>query len=358
MKDDLPLAQLSARALLACSALLLLATDCTLRESDSEEVEEAVLAGSGACAAPATFTFTTSGDSTVASTGGQAVAWFTAGAYTVRMVGPTRTFTWGNPALVTLKSTAWVRTLASPFRADMPAQARSDWLNAARAVNCAAPTGTKDVLAIAFEYVEGTPLHAGYAYGADFHDYLGVAWDPPDAGVRSPDPTLLGELDCSGYVRLVWGARSNFTYKGASSSVPLSLDAFAGMLPRRSSQQYVSGPGKVIVPFRLVPPGGAATNGGTPTSAEVSALAAGDLVFFDTSCDYGVSNPSCSADPSVAIGHVGMFLGKDTASNLRFLSGRASSDGPTIGNVSAWSIVNAATASSWFAKRFRAARRL
>ena len=358
MKNDLPLAQPSARALLACSALLLFTPDCTVRESDSEEVAEADLASTSACAAPAAFTFKTTGDSTVASTGGQAVAWFTTGAYTVRMLGPTRTFTWGNPVAVTLKSTAWVRTLESPFRKEMTTQARSDWLNAARAANCAAPTGTQDVLAIAFEYVESTPLHAGYAYGADFNDYLGIAWDPPDAAIRSPDPTLLGKLDCSGYMRVVWGSRSNLRYKGATSSIPLSLDAVTGMLPRRSHQQYVSGPGKIIVPFRLVPSGGSAANGGAPTSAEVSALATGDLVFFDTSCDYSVPSPSCSGDPSVAIGHVGMFLGKDTSSNMRFLSGRASSDGPTIGNVSAWSIVNATTASTWFAKRFRAARRL
>jgi cell wall-associated NlpC family hydrolase len=240
----------------------------------------------------------------------------------------------------------------------MSAAAKTDWLNAARAVNCPAPTGKADVIAMAFEYVEGTPLHAGYAYGADFNDYLGTSWKPPDASVRPPDPAMLGKLDCSGYMRMIWGSRTNFTYKGTSASLPLSLDAVTGMLPRRSYQQYVSGPGKVIIPFRRVPVGGSAAKGGTPTAAEVSGLAAGDLVFFDMTCDYGATSPSCSADPAVAIGHVGMFLGADNAGNLRFISARTSSDGPTIGNVSGWSILNSTTASSSFAKRFRAARRL
>ncbi len=358
MKDDLPPAQRFARSLLVGSALLFLPPSCALSDSDSEEVAEAPLAGSSTCAGPATFTFSTSGDSTVALSGGQPVAWFTAGSYSVRMVGPTRTFTWGKPVSVTFQSTAWVRTLGAPFRTDMPAAARKDWLNAARAVNCSAPTGTADVIAVAFEYVEGTPLHAGYAYGADFHDYLGTSWKPPDGSVRQPDPAMFGELDCSGYMRLIWGSRINFTYKGTGLSLPLSLDAVTGMLPRRSYQQYLSGPGKVIVPFRRVPTGGSPATGGTPTAAEASALAAGDLVFFDMSCDYGATTPTCSADPAVAIGHVGMFLGKDNASNLRFLSARTSSDGPTIGNVSGWSILNSTSASSSFARRFRAARRL
>lgn len=340
------------------SALLVLLPGCGVDETASDVIAEAPLADAVTCATPVDFTFATSGDETIAYAGGQPVAWFTAGSYTVRMVGPSRTFTWGNPVSVTIPSTAWVRTLTAPFQPEMSPAAMSDWVNAARAVSCAAPTGTQDILSIAFDYVEGAPLDAGHIYGADFNDYLGVAWDPPDGSVRSPDPTQLGKVDCSGYMRLVWGYRDNFTYQGTSGSIPLSMNAVTGMLPRRSYQQYMYGPGKPVVPFRLAPAGASPSSGGTPTPAEVAALRVGDLLFFDVNCDYTVASPSCSADPAVAIGHVGILLGPDTAGNLRFISSRASADGPTIGNVTAWSIVNGATSSTYFPKRFRAARRL
>ncbi len=335
---------------------------CTLGIEDGERLEgddisESRAALTETCAEASTFTFETSGAATTAYLDARPVASFTAGAYTVHMEGPSRSFTWGAPAVVTVITTSWVRTLPLPFDPATPASTLTNWLNAARAKNCDAPTGAKDIIGIAFDYAEGTALDARHEWGADFHDFLGTSWDPSDASARNADPTQLGKLDCSGYVRLVWGARANFSYEGAEAMIPLSLNEYAGAIPRTSRQQYSVGPGKVIVPFRLQPTDGLAANGGTPTAAELSALQVGDVVFFDLNCDYSLADPACSADPSTAVTHVGLYLGADSAAHLRFISSRLSADGPTMGNLGGWSILDLTRKSTYFPKRFRAARR-
>ncbi|MDI1478396.1 hypothetical protein [Polyangium sp. y55x31] len=306
-----------------------------------------------ACAPSSTFKFTTSGDVTTARIGGDDVAWFTKGAYTVRMIGPPRTFDPGAPApLVT--TTTWIRTLDAPF--DAAATSSQDlraWLNAARAANCA--TTMPDILAIAFEYIEGTPNDAGYEFGADFHDYLGIDWDPPDADVRAANPAQLGKLDCSGYMRLVFGERTNFVHDGVRAKIPLSLHE-AGAIPRTSREQYRSGPGKILVPFRTEPPGAERFHG-EPTAEELSAIEIGDLVFFDTDCLYDVPTPSCGTDWTT-ISHVGLYVGQDAAGDRRFISSRIVADGPTVANTGGFSIFNATPGvphayPTWF----RAARR-
>ena len=307
-----------------------------------------------ACTVLATFKFATSGDVTTASISGVNVAWFTKGAYTVRMTGPSRTFSAGVTGVPAVTTTMWIRTLATPFDpATMGTTARSTWLNAARAVNCV--TGTPDLLAIGYEYIEGGPKDAGYASGADFHDYLGISWDPLDANIVAPDTTQLGKLDCSGFLRLVFGERTNFVYNLVNAKVPMSLYV-SGTLTRASRDQYQLGPGKIIVPFRTQPTGAAAFQG-APSSTELATIQVGDVVFFDSDCDYTVTSPSCGTT-SASIGHAGIYVGRDSSNNARFLSARSTADGPTVANTGGWSVFNNATGiSGTYPKRFRAARR-
>jgi len=353
------------RSLVALTLSAVTLTGCIVETGDSEEdsvadldnenTDEAASAAS-LCTAAATFTYSTSGDTTTALLNGTAVAWFTKGAYTVRMTGPSRTFAAGNVAGVpAVTTTNWVRTMATPFDpATVTTTTRSAWLNAARAVNCA--TGTSDVLAIAYEYVEGTTKDAAYLNGSDFHDYLGISWTPIDGSTVSPDPAQLGGIDCSGYMRLVWGYRSNFTYNSVAAKIPLSLYSSAG-IPRASRDIYQSAPGKILVPFRTQPAGATSMNG-APTATELALMQSGDLVFFDSSCDYTAATPVCGADWN-AIGHVGMYIGRDSNGDYRFLSSRSQANGPTVANTGGWSVFNAAVGvSGTYPKRFRASRRL
>jgi cell wall-associated NlpC family hydrolase len=235
----------------------------------------------------------------------------------------------------------------------MSSEAMSAWLDAARAENCA--TGTPDILAIAFEYIEGAPKDAAYEFGADFHDYLGVDWYPPDGDVVAADPAQLGKLDCSGFIRLVFGERTNFVHDGASAKIPLSVER-AGAIPRTSRDQYRSGPGKILVPFRTEPPGAAPFHG-EPTAKELDAIEVGDLVFFDTSCEYEVTTPSCGADWTT-ISHIGLYVGQDALGDRRFLSSRIVADGPTAANAGGFSIFNPTHGlSRSYPMWFRAARR-
>ena len=347
----------SVVAALFCLAL----PGCILERPEEPEmaVGEGELAVSSlrppsACATSATFKFSTSGDITTAWIGGTEVAWFTEGAYTVRMAGPLRTFVVGAPVPL-ITTTQWVRTLAAPF--DSAAMSTKDlraWLDAARAENCT--TGTPDILALAFEYTEGTPNDAGYEFGADFHDYLGVDWDAPDANLIAAEPAQLGKLDCSGYMRLVFGERTNFVHEGVDTRIPLSLHERAGSIPRTSREQYRSGPGKIVVPFRTEPPGAAPFHG-EPTPEELAAIEVGDLVFFDTACEYDALVPSCGADWTT-ISHIGLYVGEDALGNRRFLSSRIVADGPTVANTGGFSIFNATPGVSHaYPRWFRAARR-
>ncbi|MDI1445756.1 hypothetical protein [Polyangium sp. 6x1] len=321
----------SGAAILLSFAFPVLLSGCILDangepEPPEDEAIDSISQAISACAPSSTFKFSTSGDVTTARLGGAVIAWFTEGAYTVRMVGPPRTFDAGAPVPL-ITTTMWVRTLDRPFdSAAMSIEELRAWLDAARAANCA--TGTPDLLAIAFEYTEGTPNDAAYEYGADFHDYLGVDWDPPDADLIPAHPEQLGKLDCSGYMRLVFGVHAK---------IPLSLHE-AGAIPRTSREQYRAGPGKILVPFRTEPPGAARFHG-EPTAEELAAIEVGDLVFFDTDCDANAVMPSCGTDWTT-ISHVGLYVGLDAVGDRRFISSRVVADGPTVANTGGFSIFN------------------
>jgi hypothetical protein len=267
-----------------------------------------------------------------AAADGSWLATFTDGSRTVVLRGPSRTF--GEPTTSdAVISSTWVRLLAAPFGGEVDRA----WL--AKALVDRSP----DLLAIATEYLDGSPPisdvdgrriagDAAYgplradgtrAEGSDFNDYLGRTWTYRDGFVDPPEPDQAGALDCSGFVRMVFGFRSG---------LPLSLRPDGRGLPRQSFEQLAAGPGVVVLPDRGTVPGSR------------SRLQPGDLVFFDASTDDGSQ-----------IDHVGIFLGRDTAGNDRLITSRQGANGPTLGDTRGRSILNG---SGLYATAFRAARRL
>ena len=262
--------------------------------------------------------------------GGKWVATFTDGSRTVTLAGPGRTF--AEPtAADPVRSVEWVRLYDKPF----DGRVDTAWLKAAR------QDTSPDVLATAMQYIAGAPQRvssdglviAGDAdygplqadgtrqEGSDFNAYLGVGWTY-GATYDSPESSQYGALDCSGFVRMVFGYRHG---------LPVSLTQVQGALPRRSAQQEAYGPGTIVI----------ANTGEQATS--LAKLAAGDLVFFDAESDDGT-----------AIDHVGIFLGRDAAGRYRFISSRKTPNGPTLGDEGARSVLDG---SGYYATAFGSVRR-
>lgn len=272
----------------------------------------------------------------VTDAAGAWVATFTDGARTVALAGPERTFAEPAHTAATVTHGVWVRLLPAPF------EGRVDqaWLAAARADT--AP----DLLAVALQYVHGAPRRrdpsgrrlAGDAHygpvrrdggrdeGSDFNDYLGRRWRHPD-GVDRPEWAQRGSLDCSGFVRMVFGYRGGLPMARAAGG-PQAL-------PRRAHQMADAAPGLVLAADTAAPP------------APLHALAPGDLVFFDA-----------AADDGARIDHVGIYLGVDSGGRRRFLSSRKGADGPTMGDTGGRSLLDAVDGRGLYARAFRAARRL
>lgn len=260
------------------------------------------------------------------------VATLTDGARTVALAGPRRRFT-ETSASHAVTSTTWVRILPTPFAGAMDVT----WLEAARADT------SPDVLAVAAQFLSGKPdrfgpdgalLAADASYGpplpdgtrqegADWNDFRGVAATYAD-GVDEPEADQYRGLDCSGFVRMVWGKRSG---------IPLTRQPDRGRsLPRRAVHQAAEAPGVTPIP---------------DTGRQVKSfdrLQPGDLVFFDASTEDGS-----------AIDHVGLYLGLDDAGHHRFVSSRKSADGPTLGDLRGRSILDG---TGLYAKSFRSTRRL
>jgi cell wall-associated NlpC family hydrolase len=273
------------------------------------------------------------------------IASFTKGSSSVILAGPTRTFsepTAANP----VTHSFWVRTLPSPFTGTVD----QAWLQAALAANQA---GIPDIFGIAMQYITGAPpvldgalqIAGDASYGplladgtrqegSDFNDYLGVSWSYPDGEVDAPEAAQFRCLDCSGYMRMVWGFRHSFDGSGYRDNIPLCLSPLAdsSALPRRAFEICASAPGVLIIP-----------NAGTQV-LNFAAMMPGDLVFFDASTDDGTQ-----------IDHVGMYLGVDAAGKHRFISSRKSIDGPTLGDYRGISILEG---TGLYTRAFRAVRRL
>jgi cell wall-associated NlpC family hydrolase len=265
---------------------------------------------------------------------GKWLATFTDGAYTVTLSGATRSFAEPAHTSYTVTHGVWVRVLAAPFNGTVD----EAWLKHSLADT------SPDVLAFAMQYLHETPAvmagelkiagDADYGplqadgtrqEGSDFNDYLGIPWTYSDV-VDLPEADQLGALDCSGFIRMIWGYRSG---------LPLSHTPDGTGIPRRSFQMFDSAPGVVTIP-----------NTGAQIT-DLSKLNVGDLVFFDASTDDGTR-----------IDHVGMFIGKDSGGYHRFISSRKTANGPTMGDYGGRSILETIKGTGTYAKTFRAVRRL
>jgi cell wall-associated NlpC family hydrolase len=270
-------------------------------------------------------------------------ATLTFGASSVRLAGPERTFT-EPTAGYPVRHDVWVRSLSVPFTGTL----QSAWLRNALQAN---RRQTPDVFAIAMQYLqEAPPLHDGglqiagpAAYGpvvngarqerSDFNDYLGITWSYADGRIDQPEPEEFRSLDCSGYMRMVWGYRQSLAGLGRAS-IPLCYRPLEDQsaLPRRAYQMHASAPGVMIIDAT----GQQITN--------FSDLLPGDLVFFDAATNDGTQ-----------IDHVGMYLGFDEGAHHRFISSRKTHNGPTLGDVAGPSILDG---TGFYARSFRSARRL
>ncbi|MFD9632070.1 NlpC/P60 family protein [Streptomyces violascens] len=270
---------------------------------------------------------------------GRTVAVLTEGARTVVFTGSKRTFAEPATTTATVTTTAVVRLAPQPWHSGAQ---HEDWFKSwfSTALTDRGP----DVLDIAAQYVRGTAdrhdgkgiRYAGPAtYGpmgddderqatADFNDYLGIDWTYPNGRHREARSDFYGSLDCSGYVRTVYGFRSGY---------PLEFKQPTGRaLPRRAVMMAEDGSGAGII---------ANTH---RQATDLSPLQPGDLVFFDATPDAGHR-----------IDHVGIYLGIDSTGHHRFISSRKTANGPTMGDEGGTSLLDGA---GLYAHAFRMAKRL
>ena len=237
------------------------------------------------------------------------LATYTNNAYTVKVKGPSRTFsepvfTETNTTQYTVTSNIWQRVLKSKFTGTVDEAQLENWL---------ADT-SPDTIAIAMQYVHGTPTvnvgnirmsdnaEYGSGAGADFNDYFGISWNYGTyGGTDAPESAEFGQMDCSGYVRMIFGYRQGMT---------LTQTTRPGIaIPRTSAEQCNTSDSLGIT---LV-----ANTGARPASSNYSKLTIGDLVCFD-------------ATPDGTIDHIGIYMGVDSGGHYRFLSSRNSLLGPTM----------------------------
>jgi cell wall-associated NlpC family hydrolase len=272
---------------------------------------------------------------------GRTVAVFTDGARTVRLAGPVRKFAEPKFTQATVTTDAWVRLAPQEWKAgEEKAAWYKPWLTAALADR------SPDALAIAMQYVQGAPEQKdakgvryagdadfgpfsetdpdGRAENSDFFDYLGIQYKFPDGGRSQPQPDRSGDLDCSGYVRIVYGYRLGY---------PVRSQNTAGVgLPRRAFAMNQFGPGVAVAPDK-----------GTQVR-DFNKMQNGDLVFFNL-------DPSDGPQAD----HSGIYLGVDDAGHHRFLSSRSKANGPTFGDFGGPAILDGG---GHFATKFRSVRRL
>jgi len=271
------------------------------------------------------------------------LATMTDGAYTVTLAGPVRTFS-EPTAADSVRHGVWVRTLPAPFDGNVD----STWLESALKANKQA---VADVAAIAMQYIAGAPVifeeelqiagDAAYGpltdgereEGSDFNDYLGIEWVYPEQGDK-PEKRQRHCLDCSGFIRMVWGYRHHLAGYNYPDTVPLCLKPQKShrAIPRRAFEIYDAAPGVVIVRNTKV------------QVKDFSQIGIGDLVFFDADESDGTQ-----------IDHIGMYLGLDAGNHYRFISSRKGANGPTLGDYKGKSILDG---TGLYARSFRAVRRL
>ncbi|WP_141355873.1 NlpC/P60 family protein [Streptomyces sp. 6-11-2] len=237
---------------------------------------------------------------------------------------------WHTPPSVTHGD--WVRVLPEPFDGTWTAE----W---ERTIRGWAGSTVPDVLSYTAMFLPGAPAvtagdgpaqgkqvlgEAGYGYlnaqgyrmvGADFHEYMDVGWTFPDGAYTGPSSKQVGNLDCSGYTRMVYGYHMG---------VPMAAkaDTSGTRIPRQSRDMADHTPGVLID----------RTDGVRPPAANL--LQPGDLVLFNA--DSGDDGDLRTA----TVDHVGIYLGRDAAGKRRFLSSRKTVNGPTMADLAGASLLD------------------
>lgn len=269
---------------------------------------------------------------------GTVVATFTDGARTATLAGPERTFAEPQFTTAAVTTPVWVRLLPQPWYAGAEAE---PWFQRWLAEN--AGSTAPDLLTAATDYLDGAPPvvdgqalrvagDAGFGppgppgqvplENSDFYDYLGVSWTFPGDRVQEPDSGHYGDVDCSGFIRLVYGYRMGYPLRDTNDPGP--------GLPRRAYAMAEFADGAVVVP-----------DDGT-TAEGYSALQTGDLLFFNL-------------DAEPRIDHSAIYLGRDNEGHHRFLSSRGRADGPTLGDLGGTSLLDDG---GNYSQSFRTAKRI
>lgn len=280
--------------------------------------------------------------------GGEVVATFTDDARTATLKGPSRTFTEPSNTKSRVVTEDWVRLMPEPWRQGAEKEKWfKDWFKQYFG------SEEDDVFAMAFQYVEGAPVKKddeGIAYMgdaafgplnpngsegndlreelSDFYDYLGIPYTFRDNTTIQPEAKRARAVDCSGYMRLLWGYRARYPL--------MSSDGSGDGLPRTANGMARADIGADVVKLTGVGPEGRPKN--------IDVLQPGDLVFF-----------KLDARTKERLDHVGMYLGNDSEGHRIFISSREEVNGPTIGDKGGTSRLDG---NGYYAKTLRSAKRL
>ncbi|MDJ0383555.1 NlpC/P60 family protein [Streptomyces sp. G-G2] len=279
---------------------------------------------------------------------GAVLATFTDGARTATLTGKSRTFTESHTTQTQVVTDAWVRLLPEPWRSGAE---REQWFQAWFKKYYGSEED--DVFAIAFQYGDKAPVKkdaAGVQYAgdaafgpinpsgsagndlrleqSDFYDYLGIPYTFRDGTTEQPEKPKFRAMDCSGFIRTVFGYRGRF---------PLAAtDAGGSGLPRTANGIARSKTGVDVLPLKGV--------AAKDRPASIDVLQPGDLVFFKLDTRTGDR-----------LDHTGMYLGNDTDGHKIFISSREEANGPTIGDKGGASRLDG---SGYYAATLRSAKRL
>jgi cell wall-associated NlpC family hydrolase len=269
---------------------------------------------------------------------GAVLATFTDGARTAALTGPARTFAEPRFTKATVTTTTWVRLTPEPWA---PGAEKAPWF--AQWFDEARRNTTPDMFDTAMQYFDGAaqeknpeglrfrgdaifgpvePAGVARLEQSDFLDYLGISYTFPD-GKKTPKPAHTGALDCSGFVRMVYGYRLGYPLLGTNNGGP--------GLPRRAWAIAERGPGVTLIPNKRT------------RVTDYDALQPGDLVFFEV---------EGSLDE---LDHVGIFVGIDSTGHHRFMSSRERANGPTFGDLGGTSLLDDG---GMYSKAWRGARRI
>jgi len=280
---------------------------------------------------------------------GQVLGTFTDGARTATLTGPSRTFAEPANTKSRVVTENWVRLMPQKWKAGAE---NTPWFK--EWFKKYFGSEEDDIFAFAFQYVDGAPvkkdaqgvpyagdaafgpLNPGGSIGndlrkeeSDFYDYLGIPYTFRDGTTKKPQQERYRAIDCSGFVRTVYGYRARY---------PLAAtDTQGDGLPRTANGIARSHEGITVIP--LQGPGPWYTR---PTAIDV--LQPGDLVIFKL--DSRTHN---------RLDHIGIYLGNDTDGHKIFISSREEVNGPTIGDKGGTSRLDG---NGYYANYFRTARRL